>query len=133
MLAKLQTDYARFVAQNLRAQLDVLEHQKEKYIERFEENAKKFKDVKRFTSIPGIGPVRANQIVAIVVSPHRFPNKYHFYSYAMLTKHCQISGGKIYGYKHVHGQKALKAVFKAPPRKRLVRKHAQRGKSLIDG
>jgi transposase len=113
MLTELQTDYARFVARNLREHLDILELQKEKYIEQFEANAQKFDDIKRLTGIPGIGPVRANQIVAIVVSPHRFPNKYHFFSYAMLTNHSQTSGGKIYGYKRIHGQKALKAVFKS--------------------
>ena len=45
-------------------------------------------------SIPGIGPVRANQIAAIIVTPHRFPNKYRLFSYAKLTRHGRESDGK---------------------------------------
>jgi transposase len=113
IIADLATRSAIFVAENLFAQLEILEQQKDKYIEQFEANVEKYKDIKRLTSIPGIGPVRANQIVAIVVTPERFASKYHFFSYAMLTSHNQISGGKLYGRKRIHGQRALKAVFKS--------------------
>jgi transposase len=113
IISDLKTSVAMFVARNLSAQLEVLEQQKEEYIKQFETNVGKYKDIKRLTTIPGIGPVRANQIVAIVVTPHRFQNKYHFFSYAMLTNHNQISGGKLYGHQRVHGQRALKAVFKS--------------------
>jgi transposase len=109
----LTGDSARFVSRNLFEELEILERQKAKYIKRFEENAGRFKAIKLLTTIPGIGPVRANQIVAIVVTPDRFPNKYHFFSYAMLTNHNQMSGGKLYGRKRIHGQKGLKAIFKS--------------------
>ncbi len=113
IIADLNTDSSMFVARNLYDQLEILEQHKEKYIEQFKSNVNKYKEIKRLTSIPGIGPVRANQIVAIVVTPYRFANKYKFFSYAMLTSHNQISGGKVYGRQRIHGQRALKAVFKS--------------------
>jgi transposase len=55
--------------------------------------------------------VRANIITAIVCSPHRFKNKHQFWGYCMLVRHIQISGGKIYGNRRVHGRKELRDVF----------------------
>ena len=63
-------------------------------------------------TIPGIGPVRANQIVAIMVTPFRFPDKYNFFSYAKLTKHNRMSDGKQYGKRQGNGQPLLKGIFK---------------------
>lgn len=40
--------------------------------------------VKLIATMPGIGPIRAAQIVAIVVSPHRFRTKRQFWSYCGL-------------------------------------------------
>ena len=111
MLSLLDTDIKRYVACTLFEQVDLLENQRLGYVERFESNARKYKAIKLLMSIPGIGPVRANQIVAILVTPYRFPKKYNLYSYAMLTKHPQISGGKEYGRKRAHGQAVLKQVF----------------------
>ena len=42
------------------------------------------RDVQRLTTLPGIGPVRAAQIVATVVSPARFRTKRLFWSYCGL-------------------------------------------------
>ena len=64
-------------------------------------------------SIPGIGPVRANQLVGIIVTPYRFPNKYHLYSYAKLTPHVRLSDGRPYGKNPARGQTTLKAIFKS--------------------
>jgi hypothetical protein len=57
--------------------------------------------------------VRANQIVGVMVTPHRFSNKYHLFSYAMLTRHNRESDGKLYGKKRAHGNTVLKTVFKS--------------------
>ena len=104
---------SRFVATNLFNQIQFLEEQKLEYLKKFDANVKKYKPIKLLTSIPGIGVVRANQLVGIMVTPYRFPNKYHFFSYAMLTKHHQISDGKVYEKKRAHGQSELKAIFKS--------------------
>jgi transposase len=112
MISLLDTDVRRYVACTLFEQLELLDGQRRGYLERFESNARKYKPVKLLTSIPGIGPVRANQIVGIVVTPHRFPTKYNFFSYSALTKHSRVSDGKLYGKKRAYGQAVLKEVFK---------------------
>lgn len=90
-----------------------LEEHREAYLERFEQNAKKLKAVKLLTSIPGIATVRANTLVAIIVTPHRFANKYKFNAYARLTRHNHISDGKKYKSVKARGRSELKDVFKS--------------------
>lgn len=112
MADALPTDTQRYVASTLFEQVKLLEEQKRGYIERFEENGKKYKEIKRLMTIPGIGPIRANQIVAIMVTPYRFSSKYHLFSYSKLTKHSRMSDGKDYGKRSGSGQPLLKEVFK---------------------
>lgn len=112
MVQQLPTDTQRYVACTLFEQIDLLEEQRRGYLERFESNATRFKEIKRLMSIPGIGPIRANQIVAIMVTPFRFSDKYHLFSYAKLTKHNRESDGKHYGKKPANGRPLLKEVFK---------------------
>lgn len=91
------------------------------------EEGKKLAEVRRLTTAPGVGEVRAAQIVAIVVTPHRFRTKRQFWSYCGLGIVTRASGewkrastGK---WQHVQGkvqmrglnqnrQPLLKAVFK---------------------
>jgi len=113
MAFQLPTDTQKYVACTLFEQIALLEEQRRGYKERFESNAKKYKEIKRLMTIPGIGPIRANQIVAIMVTPFRFPDKYHLYSYSKLTKHNRESDGKQYGKKSASGQPLLKEVFKS--------------------
>jgi len=113
MLDLLDTDERRYVACTLFEQLALLEEQRRGYVERFEANVRKYKPIKLLTSIPGIGVVRTNRIVGVMVTPFRFPKKYNLFSYAMLTKHNRMSDGKQYGKKRAHGQTVLKEVFKS--------------------
>ncbi len=113
MAWQLPTDTQKYVACTLFEQIDLLAEQRQGYMERFESNAKKYKEIKRLMSIPGIGPVRANEIVAIMVTPFRFSNKYHLFSYARLTKHNRDSDGKQYGKKPANGRPLLKSIFKS--------------------
>jgi transposase len=46
--------------------------------------AKKCPEVERIKSVPGLGVVRAAQVVALVVTPHRFRKTRQFWSYAGL-------------------------------------------------
>ena len=94
-------------------QIDLLEEQRRGYEERFAANVERYKEMKLLTSIPGIGPIRANQLVAIMVTPHRFEDKYHLNSYAKLTKHPRESDGKKYGMKRANGRPMLKSIFKS--------------------
>ena len=113
MLSLLDTNERHYVACTLFEQLDLLEEQRRGYMERFESNVRKYKPVKLLTSIPGIGPVRANQIVAVLVTPYRFPKKYNLFSYSTLTKHNRMSDGKLYGKQQALGRTVLKNVFKS--------------------
>jgi transposase len=113
MVWKLPTDCQQYVACTLFEQIDLLEEQKRGYMERFESNVSKHREIKLLTSIPGIGPVRANQIVGIMVTPFRFEDKYHLWSYAMLIKHKRESDGRSYGKKQANGRPVLKDIFKS--------------------
>jgi len=113
MAFQLPTDTQKYVACTLFEQIALLEEQRRGYLERFESNAKKYKEIKRLMTIPGIGPIRANQIVAVMVTPFRFPDKYHLFSYSKLTKHNRESDGKQYGKKPASGHPLLKDVFKS--------------------
>lgn len=113
MLASLDTEFRYYVACTLFEQIKLLEEQHAGYLERFESNVRKYKPIRLLTSIPGIGPVRANQIVGVMVTPYRFATKYKLFSYAMLSGHKKESDGKVYKKKRAVGQSTLKEAFKS--------------------
>jgi transposase len=81
-LEKLEDDGARHRAERLLKQLDsfvplCLEAQRELVHE-----SRKHQSYKILRGIPGLGPIRAALILAIVVTPHRFHNKRQFWAYA---------------------------------------------------
>jgi transposase len=91
------------------------------------EEGKKLVDVQRLKTAPGLGDVRAAQIVAVVVTPHRFRTKRQFWSYCGLGIVTRASGewkrSNNGQWQHVQGkvqlrglnlnrQPLLKAVFK---------------------
>jgi len=108
---ELKNDSAKFVATNLFSQVEFLENEKIKYLDWFKNNQKKYRPIRNLMTIPGISIVRANVIAAIVCQPERFKNKHQFWGYCMLVRHIQISDGKIYGNKRVHGRRELRDVF----------------------
>ena len=93
MLGLLDENVRRYVACALFEQLDLLEEQRCGYLERFNANVRSYKPIRLLMSIPGIGVVRANQIVAVMVTPYRFPTRYKLFAYAALTKHVRESDG----------------------------------------
>jgi transposase len=108
---ELSHESAKFVAESLFDQIERLEKTKGEYREYFQRNVKKYKPIKNITSVPGIDLVRANIIVAVVCTPHRFKNKHVFWGYSMLVRHIQMSGGRIYGNRRIHGRAELRDVF----------------------
>ncbi len=108
---ELSHDSAKFVAENLFRQIDFLELEKIKYLDWFTKNKTKYRPIRNLMSIPGISLIRANIITAIVCQPARFKTKHHFWGYCMLVRHIQISAGKIYGNKRVHGRRELRDIF----------------------
>ena len=107
----LKNPNSRFAAEALYDQISSLEKLKTEYRERFQSNLKKYQPVRNLTSVPGIDLIRASIITAVVCTPNRFKNKHQFWGYCMLVRHIQISGGKIYGNKRVHGRKELRDIF----------------------
>lgn len=108
---ELTNPNAKFVAENLFAQIENLESAKLGYKIYFQKNLKRFKPIRNLVTIPGIDLVRSNIITAVVCMPHRFKTKHAFWGYCMLVRHIQMSGGKIYGNKRVHGRRELRDVF----------------------
>jgi transposase len=108
---EFKNDSAKFVATNLFHQIEFLEQEKVKYLDWFKANQKKYRPIRNLMTIPGISLIRANIITAIVCQPARFKNKHQFWGYCMLVRHIQISGGKIYGNKRVHGRRELRDIF----------------------
>jgi transposase len=108
---ELPHESAQFVAESLFEQIRALEEVKLGYRERFEKNLKRYKPIKNLDTVPGIDAVRANIIMATVCQPQRFPNKHQFWGYCMLVRHIQISCGRIYGNKRVHGRRELRDVW----------------------
>lgn len=110
-ISSLPNEVTKFVATSLFSQMDHLESLKEGFSLYFLKNKQKYRPIKNLCTIPGISHVRANIIAATVCSPHRFHTKHNFWGYCMLVRHIQMSGGKIYGNRRVHGRKELRDVF----------------------
>ena len=108
---ELKNINSRFVAESLYDQIFELEKLKSEYREKFQKNLKKYRPIKNLTTVPGIDLIRSSIITAVVCTPQRFKNKHQFWGYCMLVRHIQMSGGKIYGNKRVHGRKELRDVF----------------------
>lgn len=111
-IGELPTATMQFVAKPLFEQIQQLEEHKKKYEEEFARNAKRYKEIRLLMTIPGIGTKHANRIVGVLVTPHRFPNKYKLYAYARLVRHQRTSDGKPCGKKASQGQSILKDIFK---------------------
>jgi len=71
-------------AATLAIELDALEQLKTQAEARLETEAQRVSIVRRLMTAPAIGVVRAAQIVATVVTPHRFRTKRQFWSYCGL-------------------------------------------------
>ena len=102
---------AKFAAENLFSQIETLESTKAGYKDFFHKNRQRYRPIRNLCSVPGIDLVRANIIVAVVCTPQRFKTKHQFWGYSMLVRHIQMSGGRIYGNKRVHGRKELRDAF----------------------
>lgn len=84
------------IVEGLWGQLDHLEEVKEQLLRLIGIQGRHYKEIKRFKHVPGIGPVHAATISAILESPHRFANKKRVWMYAGLALAQRDSGGKVY-------------------------------------
>ncbi len=74
----------RSCAQLLGLQLDGVEHLRGEAERAMLEETQRFPIARILETAPGIGPIRAAQLLAIVVTPHRFRTKRQFWSYCGL-------------------------------------------------
>jgi len=109
---QLKSREKSFIARGVYERLRALETQREAFLAEMKVRSRSFKEVRILRSIPGIDYIHAWTLVAYMVTPWRFANKYKFWSYCGLVKHKQISDGKVYGNKKAHGNNALKDVFR---------------------
>jgi transposase len=77
-------------------QLDQVHEVKEELLGHIHKQSRQYPEIKRFKQIPGIGPVHAATISAIVETPHRFAHKKKLWMYAGLGLAEKISGAKVY-------------------------------------
>jgi len=82
-LAKLGPSQRR-LAELVSQELDGLGPLAQQAKERLQAESKKHSIVRRLATVPGLGPIRAAQVVATVVTPERFRTKRQFWSYCGL-------------------------------------------------
>jgi len=80
-LAKLSDEGARFRAQSLLDQLEAIQQLRKQAKSRLIAQARKHADYPILLKLPGFGPVRVAQMIAIVGTPHRFRTKRQFWPY----------------------------------------------------
>lgn len=104
--------HALFIQEQLSSQLEQLSIAQKEYKKQISRQAQQFKETKNLISIPGIGYIQAAKIIAQVIDPKRFKNKYKFFAYCALVKHPRISAQRKYGSTRIWGNRMLKCVFK---------------------
>ena len=102
----------QFTLTALERQIACYEAEKKDYEKKFKQLASEHPEIRRQTSLPGIGYIGAVKIISRVVTPYRFADRGHYLSYAGLIKLERRSGMKLYGRKNSRYCRQLKAVYK---------------------
>lgn len=111
-LKELGKGSKHFVGEKVFERIREMEKQRHLFVQEMKRQEKRFPEIRFLKTIPGIKTIQACKIVAMVVTPDRFPNKYKFFSYCGLVKHPRESGGKDYGKRKGWGNPVLKSVFR---------------------
>jgi transposase len=109
---RLDSQDEQFVLGSLGRQIEAYQEEKKGYEKEFTKLAKKHPGIRHQMSLPGIGLINAVKIVARVVTPFRFADQGHYWSYTGLIKLEKISGGRSYGKKNPRYCRQLKSVYK---------------------
>lgn len=112
LLVGLTKPADRFIGVQLYRLLESLEKSRQAYLKEILRSNKRFKEIRCLKSVPGLGDIQSAKIVAQVVDPKRFANKYKYYSYCGLVRHPKDSAGKSYGSTKIWGNRILKCVYK---------------------
>lgn len=109
---KDKPDCAPFIQEQYNLHLKFLNASCDEYQQKIESSVKGFKESRYLMSIPGIAFIQSAKIIAQVVDPNRFSNKYKFFAYSGLVRHPRISAERRYGQVRIWGNRTLKCVFK---------------------
>jgi len=112
LLEKIDRPDFRFIGVQLHYLLERMDESLGIYQKQIARSKNHFEEIKNLMTIPGIGYIQAAKIVAQVVSPERFPDKYRYFSYCGLIRHKKESGQRRYGTQRVWGNRTLKCVYK---------------------
>jgi transposase len=94
-------------------QLDHVRGVREELFGHICKQSRQYPEIKRFKQIPGIGPIHAATISAIVENPHRFANKKKLWMYAGFGLAEKVSGEKVYSKNLTRNyNRLLKSAFK---------------------
>ena len=121
----------RAAVATLYAQFDVLQEVRKRAEKELVAEARKHSASKIVATCPGIGPIRAAQLIPIVVTPHRFRTKRQFWSYCGLGVVMRSSADWVRdtsgAWQRTHVQQTrglnlthnhqLKSTSRAPPRR----------------
>jgi len=91
-----QDKVVQMMVEGLWRQLDQVHEVQEELFGHMCKQSRRYSEIKRFKQIPGIGPVHAATISAIVETPHRFANKKKLWMYAGFGLAERSSGEKVY-------------------------------------
>lgn len=100
-LAKLADEATRFRAQSLLDQLEAISELRKRAKQRLLSQTRQHDDYQLLLKLPGFGPVRVAQLMAIVGTPHRFRTKRQLWPYCGLavttssSADYQVVGGQI--------------------------------------
>jgi transposase len=108
----LEKTEENFVLEGLEDLIESHECVRLKYEAQYRELRKENPMIMNIQSVPGIGPINAVKIAAIIVDPSRFKHASAFWRYCGLQKHELISGGRSYGKRNPRYTRVLKTVFK---------------------
>jgi hypothetical protein len=102
----------RHRARTLLSIIETAERKKTKAQRKLTKMSGRFPAVGLLLGIPGVGPIIASTVVAIIETPHRFPTKEHLWKYCCLSVAKRASGGKsTTGHASREGNRVLKKVL----------------------
>ena len=114
-------------ADRLWKELDYLTELAEEAEKELLKEARKHASIKILQSVPGIGPLRAAILLAIAVTPHRFPTIKDFWAYCGLAVRSKITGE----YEMKRGQ--IRRTKKQPLIRGLNRNYSRALKNVFKG
>jgi len=103
---------AKFALNLIREQLDYINLQIEKIEGEIQAQVKEDEELKRLTTVPGVGPIISVAVRAFVTDASSFKSARHFASWVGLTPRSHSSGGKEFlGHMSKRGNRQLRALL----------------------